>query len=83
MRSQTGEWASPEEAASPCCEFAGFVCCSQGWNSRNLGWALRRKKVVFLGNRETPLFCPCLGFSELSWHEMHDGNSLDFNANLL
>lgn len=54
-----------------------------GWNIHGSGWSLQRNEVAFLGTWETHLFLPFLVLMELSWHQVHDGYSINHNAKVL
>jgi hypothetical protein len=40
-----------------------------------------RSRSGFSEHRVYSPFCPCMEFLDVSWHQMHDGNSQFYEAN--
>lgn len=59
-----------------------YLDLTKGWSIHNPRWSLRGKKVVSQNQGDTP-FLAMFGFYGTVMRQMHDGYSLNRNANLL
>lgn len=83
IQSQMGEWASSRGSCTALLWVWGFyVLISLRDGIFIMLGDLCRKKMVSLTIRKTIFFLPCLVLTELSWFQMHNGYSVNCNANL-